>query len=303
MISFKILTEERRKELLDDIEIAVPGADFHLVEKNFDYFIANGDDVEYAVSQSHGCLLFRVFDGEYGFMYPLPLRPDADPTAAAAEICAYAVKEEIPLVYLDAEAEDLGGLLPMFRHANIDAADRENRFFTVRVMSEAALLDEIPYLSGDGAVELTPITEDDDPIYARLCKDKDTNRYWGYDYSKDEPNPTDAYFRETAEAEFCRGVAICLAVRVNGSFAGEATLYAFDLRGGCECAVRLLPAFRHKGYATEALTMLRELASELGLAYLCATVYSENEASVRLTKKVLDEQSREGGIVKFKSKL
>ena len=303
MISFKILTKEVKEELLDEIEVKTPGADFHLAEMNLDIFLNRDDDIEYAVSHYHGCLLFRIFDGEYSFLFPLPLRDDSDPVGACSDICDYAVKEEIPLVFLDVEVEELGRLLSMFRHANIDSCDPDNRFYTVRVMSEAALLDGIPTLVGEGDMKLSPITSRDDEIYARLCKDEDTNKYWGYDYSRDEPDPDDVYFRETAESEFSRGVSICMAVRIGGVFAGEATLYAFDLRGGCECAIRLLPAFRHKGYATEGLKLLRELAENLGLVYLCATVYAENVASVRLTQKVLQEQSRQDGIVKFKSLL
>ena len=303
MISFKILTEAAREELLDEIEERTPGADFHLAEDNLDAFLAKDDGVEYAVGHSHGCMLFRVFDGEYSFLYPLPLRFDADMTSAAAEIRAYAVKEEIPLVFLDVPVEELSNLLPTFRHANIDAADEENRYFTVRVMSEAALLGELPTCEGDRGVDLTPLTEADDEIYARLCKDEDTNRYWGFDYIEDEPNPTDSYFRENAESEFYRGVSICLAVRVNEVFAGEAILYAFDLLGGCECAVRLLPAFRRKGYATESLDMLKELARNMGMLYLYATVAAENKASVHLTRKCLSEVYSDGKIVKFKEKL
>ncbi len=304
MISFKILTEQTKEELLDEIAAATPGADCHLAEANLDNFLAEGDgEVEYAVTHSHGCLLFRLFDGEYSFLYPLPLRFDADPTLAAADICAYAVKEEIPLTYLDVEAEELGKLLPMFRHTNIDSADADNRFFTVRVMSEAYLLDEIPTVMGDNGVDLTPLTPEDDEIYARLCKDEDTNKYWGYDYSLDEPDPTDSYFRENAESEFCRGASICLAVRVNGVFAGEATLYGFDLKGGCECAVRLLPAFRRKGYATEAVEMLKELGRSIGLVYLCATVSKENKASIYMTQKCLSEIGSDGDVIKFKAKL
>ena len=72
MISFKILTKEVKEELLDEIEVKTPGADFHLAEMNLDIFLNRDDDIEYAVSHSHGCLLFRVFDGEYSFLFPLP---------------------------------------------------------------------------------------------------------------------------------------------------------------------------------------------------------------------------------------
>lgn len=303
MISFKILTTESKESLLREISDSTPGADIVFASDNMTLLLEDEDETEYAVTHAHGCLLIRIFDGEYCFIYPLSLCDGADTLRAADEIRAYAVKEEIPLVYIDVPKGALGGLLPMFRHANIDSADPKNRFFTVRVMSEAALLDEMPGYVGFFGVAVSPLTPEDDEIYARLCKDADTNKFWGYDYSLDEPDPADSYFRESAEREFYRGVAICLAVRVNGVFAGEAILYGFDLMGGCECAVRLLPAFRRKGYATETLRVLKTLAKRIGLIYLCATVAKENKASVRLSEKCLPEVERDGEVIKYKGKL
>lgn len=304
MISFKILTEESKASLLDEMEKAIPGGDFNLADMNLDVMINNRDeDLEYAVSFAHGCLLVRVFDGEYSFMYPLALHFNADSKLAAEELRAYAVKEEVPLVYTEVPKENLGELLPMFRHTNIDAEDEDSDFYTVRVMSEAYLLSEMPTCDGNNGVSLTPLTPRDDEIYSRLCKDEDTNRYWGYDYSSDEPDPDDSYFRESAEGEFDRGVAMCLAIRVNDVFAGEAILYGFDLKGGCECAVRLLPAFRRKGYAVESLNTLKKLGARMGLVYLCATVAKENAASIHMTGKCLSEIASDEKIVKFKEKL
>ena len=304
MISFKILTEQSKDLLLDEMEQVIPGGNFELAEMNLDIMIDNVDeDMEYAVSFAHGCLLVRVFDGEYSFMYPLALHFNADSALAAEEIRAYAIKEEIPLVYTEVPKENLGELLPLFRHANIDAEDEEGRFYTVRVMSEAYLLGEMPVCEGNNGVSLTPLTPRDDEIYSRLCKDEDTNRYWGYDYSCDEPDPEDSYFRESAEGEFDRGVAMCMAIRVNDVFAGEAILYGFDLKGGCECAVRLLPAFRRKGYAVESLNTLKRLAARMGLVYLCATVAKENAASIHMTGKCLAETGSDDKTVKYKEYL
>ena len=303
MISFKILSEDIVSSLIDEIMMASPDADLDLAKDNLEMLLNDGGDGEYAVTHAHGCLLVRIFDGEYCFMYPLPLCDWSDQTKAADEIRAYAVKEEIPLVYIDVPSYMLGDLLPIFRHANIDSSDPDNGFYTVRVMSEAALLDEMPGCEGDNGVSVDPLTPDDDEIYSRLCKDAETNKYWGYDYSADEADPSDDYFRKSAEEEFDRGVAICLAVRVNGVFAGEGILYGFDLMGGCECAVRLLPAFRRKGYATEAIRVLQSLGRKIGLVYLCATVAKENKASIHLTEKSFEEVGRDGENIKYRRNL
>lgn len=303
MISFKIFSAGLADDLVREVAEAMPDADLDLLRDNISIMITDGSGTEYATSYADGCFLIRVFDGEYSFSFPLPLTSGADPIAACERLRAYAVKEEIPLVIFDVPSEELGGLVPLFRHSNIDAADPDREYFTLRVMSEATLLGSLPTLEGKAGITLTPLTPQDDGIFARLCKDADTNRYWGYDFSRDNPDPADDYFRLVCEEEFARGVAISLAVRVNGSFAGEATLYAFDLMGGCECAVRLLPAFRHKGYATEVIGMLARLAADMGMVYLCATVSAENRASVRLSEKTLSAFTADGENLKFRKRL
>lgn len=303
MISFKIFSMGLADDLVREIADAMPDADLDLLRDNISIMIMDGNGAEYATSYSDGCFLVRIFDGEYSFSFPLALTAGADPIAACEKLRAYAVKEEIPLIIFDLPREELGGVLPLFRHTNLDAADPDNEYFTLHVMSEAALLGGLPTIEGRAGVTLTPLTPADDELFARLCKDADTNRYWGYDFSQDNPDPADDYFRLVCEEELARGVAISLAVRVNDSFAGEATLYAFDLMGGCECAVRLLPAFRHKGYATEVIKMLGDLAADMGMVYVCATVASENKASVRLSEKTLSDYTADGENLKFRKRL
>lgn len=303
MLSFKIFSTGLADDLVREVAEVMPDADLDLLRDNISIMIMDGSDTEYATSYADGCFLIRIFDGEYIFSFPLPLTSGADPIAACEKLRAYAVKEEIPLVIFDVPSEELGGLIPLFRHSNVDAADPDREFFTLRVMSEATLLGSLPTIEGRAGVSLTPLAPADDELFARLCKDADTNRYWGYDFSQDNPDPTDDYFRLVCEEELARGVAISLAVRVNDSFAGEATLYAFDLMGGCECAVRLLPAFRHKGYATEVIKMLGDLAADIGMVYLCATVAAENKASVRLSEKTLSDYTADGENLKFRKRL
>ncbi len=303
MISFKVLTEQVKRDLLKEIRLDDPLADADLASDNLDMLLSNESDTEYAVSKALGCLLVRIFDGEYKFMYPLSLSGGAKPADAVMEIRAYAVKEEIPLVFSSVPSRSLGSLARKFRHLNIDAEDRRCRYYTVRIMNELSLLDEIPTVVGASGITLTPITPEDDADYTRLCADKDTNALWGYDYSRDEPEPDSSYFRESAEEEFCRSAALCLAVRHKGVFIGEAVLYYFDMLGGCDCAVRLLPEFRRKGHATRALRCLRALAKGMGLLTLGASVDIHNEASIRMTKKVLPEVSRDEKTVKFRCKL
>ncbi len=304
MISFKILTEQVRDDLLKQIKRTTPDADLTFASDNMTLLMEGDDEeIEYAVTHACGCLLVRIFDGEYLFMYPLRLSDSSDPLAAAMEIRAYAVKEEIPLVYCDVPRNAVGELATCFRHLNIDSDDPKDRFYTVRVMSELGLIDEEPSCYGFRGVALTPLTPADDEAYFRLCTDKQTNAHWGYDYSADEPNPSKSYFREIAEEEFRRSAALSLGIRVEKCFVGEVSLYYFDCKGGCECAVRILPEHRGKKYATEALRALRTLARRMGLVYLYATVASANKSSIALCEKIFNSSEEIGQNVKFTAKL
>lgn len=297
MLAFKILTSENKDGLLAALIKNIPSADKEYLYEVADSLGCDGE-CEYAVTSSHGCLLIRIFDEKYMFVYPLPMCDGADALSAAAELRAYAVKEEIPLIYVDVPREELGGLISLYRHANIDALDPDRESYTVRIMTEASLFNEQVNISS-GELSLTNICEEDDKEYARLCKDEKTNEHWGYDYRLDEADPTDSYFREEAEREYSRGVALCLAVRERDIFVGEVTLYGFDLLGGCECAVRILPEYRGRAFATEALRMLASLASDMGILNLYATVSSANEASLGLCRKIFPSEERQGKNVKF----
>lgn len=301
MLSFNIINEHNKDEILDSLLVKMPEADGEYMAEIVESLLEDGE-CEYAISSSNGCLLVRIFDEKYLFIYPVAVEEGADESIAAEHLRKYAVREEIPLIFTDVPKEELSNLLPLFRHANVDAQDENGECFTVKIMSEAALFDRLPTVDYED-IYLDEITECDDGDYARLCKDKDTNSFWGYDYSADEANPEDSYFREMAESEFNRGVAMTFAVRYYGRFAGEATLYAFDLIGGCECGVRILPEYRGEGVATKALFALRSIAERAGLINLCATVDERNEASKKLCKKCFDACLTTGERQKYYTKL
>ncbi len=303
MISFKILTPENKDGILAEIFENIPDANKCYTSDIVNIHAEDDRGYEYAISHSNGCLLIRMYDDEYSFAYPIVISKTCDRIKAALEIRAYAVKEEIPLVYYDVPGCEVGNLVTNFRHVNIDSANALNRFYTVRVMSELALVGEIPEYTNFFGFSLTAFTPDDDEDYAKLCMDKESNQYWGYDYSEDEPNPEKSYFRQIAEEEFYQSRALCLAVRHKGEFVGEAILYYFDLFGGCECAVRILPEHRRKGYAIQALRMLKVIAKRMGLVNLGAMVDENNTSSIAMTEKMFREIGREAGRVKFSIKL
>jgi RimJ/RimL family protein N-acetyltransferase len=300
MLSFSLLDENGIEKTIDRIMSAIPDCDRSYLHEIIGSLL-DGDS-EIAVSSSCGCLLIRIFDGEYSFVYPIDLTDDADPDNACDDIRLYAMKEEIPLVFTDVPFDMLGALIHGYRHVSLDAGDSDCDTYTVRMLTEVALLDEVPTLDF-GEITLDSLTEADDSDYSRLSKDRDTNRFWGYDYTADADNPTDDYFRLEAEGEFNRGVAMSFAVRKDGRFVGEATLYAFDYHGGCELGIRILPEYRRGGLAGMIIDGFTECGSRLGLTNIRATVMADNLPSVGLCKKHFDSYTHEGNIYKFISEI
>lgn len=293
-VSFKILSQDSLEKVKSFVKDQLPNAQAEDIDAIFDEIAENLDDgCEYAVSSAFGCLLLRIFDGEYIFPYPIALEDGASESLAVNELRRYAIKEEIPLVICDLPKEALGEILPMFRHLSVDAADPFGDYYTLRPTSELALADEIAEESS-GSVSLTMLDDEDESDYARLCRDKETARYWGYDFRADMPDPEDAYFLRNAEEELERGVAVSLAIRVDDRLVGEAILYAFDLQGGAQCAVRILAEHRRRGYAKDALLLLERVALRLGLVRLYATVDPENTASLALFDMMFDESASDG---------
>lgn len=302
-VSFKVLRDDNSSEVKAYISEKICTLDTEDIDEIFDQLGENlTDDIEYALSAYAGCLLIRIYDGEYLFSYPIALDEGADELLALDEIRRYAVKEEIPLVISDIPREKLGEVVSMFRHASIDVADTDGDFYTLRPVSELSLISKVPSENIE-KIELTQLCPDDEEKYATLCRDAESNRFWGYDFREDAPYADDSYFMQMAENEFNRGIAVSFAVRCEGAFVGEAILYAFDLKGGAECAVRILPEHRRKGYAKAALSMLPKIASRLGLVCLYATVDGDNIPSKLMCESIFDSYTVDGKNIVFTKKL
>ena len=262
-------------------------------------FAHNSDDeVEYAFAAAHGCLLIRVFDmGRYCFLFPYEIEDGADISEAIKEMADYAMREEIAFVVSDVPGALLGCFVG-FRHMKIDSEDENSESYRVTVETECDLIDEIP-CEAEGRVELTPIFDEDESEYARLCKDKNVNKYWGYDYSSDVSNPDDSYFLNEARREFLCGVSMPFAVRCDGVFCGEAVIYAFDGRGGAEIAVRLFSEYQGQGIGSAVAKALVRISRSIGLMRLYAKVMKKNRASIRFTDSFMDAAGEENGTVSF----
>ena len=296
MISFNVLNEDNKSEVisslsqneqvLSELRELVSGMDL------------SDPDVEFALSYCHGSALVRVFDmGRYSFLYPFAIENDADTRIALDEIAEYAMREEVRLVVDDVPRECICDFLS-FRHIDVDARDPECESFRVTVKTECELMGSVPDVEA-GRVELNAISEADITEYARLCKDENVNKCWGYDYTKDAIDPDDEYFYESAMAELASGIAVSMAIRCDKKFVGEAVIYAFDGRGSAEFAIRLLPEWQGKGIGTETVRATCAAAMDIGLTKLTSRIMRENVASIRMLSKITNECYEDGDEIVF----
>ncbi len=134
-------------------------------------------------------------------------------------------------------------------------------------------------------LKLAAVKEDDLNDYARLCRDTERNKYWGYDYREDETNPADEWFLQLARSDFKHKFEMPLGIYCGGKLVGEAVLHRFGYRSEAEAGVRLLPEAEGNGYATEAMRALAEYAFyTLGLERVEAKCYRENVKSDRMLR-------------------
>lgn len=232
-------------------------------------------------------LYARIYDGER-YLFPLPfmLTDDADAEAALVSLAAYSVREMVPLIITDVPRDEIGFVHSVFPHIDACAYEDDEDTFFVQVNSECDMLPDVPTVEHDG-ITLDEITDADKEKYARLCRDRSLNKYWGYDVDSDNPDGDADFYLDVARREFNEGIAVTLAIREGGEFVGEATVYGFDYRGGASIAVRVLPECHSRGIGSRATRALILLANEMELTALRAEILNENEASIKMTSKYM----------------
>jgi len=190
-----------------------------------------------------------------------------------------------------------------FRHLDIDAISNDSEFFCIKIKTECELLDSIPEFDYE-RLSVGEISVEENEDYARLLRDEETNKFWGYDFRDDFGEAVaDSFFRENAIEEFERGTALTLALRNEGCFIGEGTLYAFDGKGEAELAIRLLPEARGKGFGREGFLALAECARRIGLVRIVAFVDKRNEISLKYLGKLMKTEFQDVERVKFSYEL
>lgn len=289
MISFKVLKEENTEAIICELSKDLTEEESETLSEIISSLdIEDDSDVEFAIATFAHSSIIRVFDlGRYLFLYPYELSDESDISAAINAACDYAVRQEIQIVFSDVPISELYRFSG-YRHMDIDAEDADAESYRIKINTECSLCEKIPEVDG-GRVKLNAIQKEDVAIYAKLCKDENVNKSWGYDYREDVCSPANEYFYESAAREFASGVAMSMAVRYDGNFAGEAIMYAFDGRGGAEFAIRLFPEYHGMGIGRQAVSLLLKAAESIGLIILRARVMRENTRSLAMMRSFSTE--------------
>ena len=295
-ISFITPDDERFSSFLDSLS----DSEKEEARSIIDTYLSTLGDVSFAFAITRGALIVRAFDGvEYSFLFPYEICENADLGGAIEEAVRYAVLEEIEPIFQGVPSEYAELFFRLgYRHINADSDAPDSLSYRIALKNECSLLEDFPYNDADG-LELSYIREEDISDYARLSRDDANNKYWGYDYKEDFPDCEDRFFLELRERDFESYSALSFAIRKGGKFVGEALISSFDYKGGADISIRILPEHQKKGYAGNALSLLFEIAEEIGLITLYARVFSENTPSAALFSKHADESFCDGEITVF----
>ena len=290
MISFTVI--KSKAEFLATIPGEMRGEVSDYIDASLDFGYS-----EVAVTIFEGLLLLRVYDEGYSFISPIPLTDEADERDGVKAIREYAVKEDIPLFFADVPTELAEWMQDYF--ADIDISyDEDDDVCEVAVNTPVDMMVRIPKFDTEH-LTLTEIDEGSVDAYYRLSTEKSGLLYYGYSYADDTENPSRGYFYHRQKEDYYAGLALTLGVYYGGELIGECVLHRFDLIGGAEISIRLLPEFRSRGFGREILVSIIRHRKTLDIKKLYATIREENLPSIKLFSSIMDESYREAGLIHY----
>ena len=296
-ISFVPIDQSVIEKLLKDCPSGCDRNELSDILESLSYMLEEVPEI--AVSLLPDSLAVRIYDGErYLFVSPIGLTDGWDIKGCIEKIGEYAVKEMIPLVFTDVPRDSIQLYSEVFRMPNVSVYDDDDDLFFVFVDNECSILENVPSMR-EGNLSLRKIEEKDQSEYARLCRDKELNKYWGYDVSEDNPADEDEYFLDVAKREFNTGVALTLGAYLDETFIGEAVFYAFDYKGGASFAIRVFPEYQNKGLGKRIMSLVVSLASKIGILVLYSEVIEANLPSLALMSRFMEEERIADGKVYF----
>lgn len=254
---------------------------YEYVDTDYDF----GDfDVRY--SYFSGNLIIRFYSDEVGYHFEAPIRltDNADVRGAYVKISEYCRLEAIPEIIVGIPSDERELVLRGAEHYN--QGEDNDGTYAIEILTECMLCDELPEcLFGD--VYLGEFAESYADEYAKLVKNVNLNKHFGYNITDDLPDGSGIDFIKFVRDEFETGESMTFAATVlsdssENVFVGEGVLYAFDGRGGASVSFRVLPDYHRRGIGRKIFLGLVKIADSLGLKTLYAGVMKENLASAAL---------------------
>lgn len=146
-------------------------------------------------------------------------------------------------------------------------------------------LEGLPEITSERLV-LRAVPAEDVHTYARLAKDRERNRLWGWDWRTawtGEGDPRDVWFLEISRKDFAARREVQLGIYFRDQLVGEGVFHNFTYHNTVELGVRLLAEYEHQGFATEAMrTMANYALCFWGLEAVTAKCYKENLHSKKM---------------------
>ena len=290
--------------LADDAEALGISVDIEDVREVLDQVNAMEGGPRVRISMVLGAIVLLYEDGgDYYLSAPIPLADGLDGEAIYNEMADFTRRELIPFTLVDVPREELELITDTFAHIDAECTDDDDDVFVVNILNEVRMLREHPTFE-DARLSMDALRDEDAEIYLSLLSDTEVNRYWGYDYRDDDPDATGLDLINETRSEYRRGASLTFAVRYDGYLIGEAVMYDFDYKGGCEIAIRILGYLHQCGIGSETLLALYEIGKNMGLSVLRSSVDQRNAKSLKMCRKFMTELPDLGdGRVRFEKRL
>ena len=201
------------------------------------------------------------------------------PIPAVAQMFACACAEGVAYINREDDGGDAGLRKSKMQYLPVRLADKYN-LAVHRSIDALTKLPETAYGAASPCMRWKKRTPPPSRLWRAISKKISTGDTTG---GKTRPeNPGDMWFLEELRSDFKKKNELPLGIYLGETLVGEVVLHAFGCRAEAEIGMRLLPAYRHNGYAREALLGLMEYGFiKLGLERIEAKCFRANEPSAR----------------------
>lgn len=209
------------------------------------------------------------------------LREYAGAYPTTAQLFAQTFGEGVTYINREDDAGDTGLRKSKLQYLPVGLVDKYN----LAVKRTFDGLSKLPKIK-TARLTLAEVAERDEAAFAALCRDRELNRFWGYDWRQDAPETVeDQWFLRDIRNDFRQKNELPLGIYCKTTLVGEVVLHHFGYRAQAEIGMRVLPEWQGRGIAKEALLGLMEYGfGKLSLERIEAKCFKENVASAATLK-------------------